>query len=141
MAAGTSPEAPSAAHLLHRAGQRADELFTQAARGLTPRQFEMLRAVSQVEGLSQTAIMAATGIDRSSTAALVARLVQHGLLQRRRTKRDRRTYAVRITDKGRQVLEATRPVARAAEEELLAGLSAQAKADLLRTLDRIVSRK
>ena len=39
--------------------------------GLTPRQFIILQAVAEADGLSQTGIMAATGIDRSSTADLV----------------------------------------------------------------------
>ena len=139
MAAGSPPEAPSAVHLLHRAAQRADELFTRAAQGLSPRQFEVLRAVAHADGLSQTAIMAATGIDRSSTASFVARLVRSGLLQRRRVKTDNRTYAVRITAKGRQILEANRQMARAADEALLSALPSPIRADFLRLLERIVA--
>jgi hypothetical protein len=83
------PQAPSRArssplqsplHLLHRASQRADSLFSgHAGNSLTPRQFVVLQAVAEADGLSQTGIMAATGIDRSSTADLVRRLVSHGL--------------------------------------------------------------
>jgi DNA-binding MarR family transcriptional regulator len=58
-------------HLLHRASQRADGLFARQVRpsDLTPRQFVVLQAVADKSGLSQTDIMAVTGIDRSSTAA------------------------------------------------------------------------
>jgi len=79
-------------HLLHRASQRADGLFASNVRdpNLTPRQFAILQAVADKSGLSQTDIMAATGIDRSSTAELVRRLVTNGCLQRRRTRRDAR---------------------------------------------------
>ena len=74
-------------HLLHRAGQRADYLFAHhvGSHVFTPRQFAVLQAVANADGLSQTAIMQATGIDRSGTAELVRRLVSGGLLQRRRT--------------------------------------------------------
>jgi DNA-binding MarR family transcriptional regulator len=60
----------STIHLLHRASQRADGLFARNVRDpdLTPRQFAILQAVADKSGLSQTDIMAATGIDRSSTA-------------------------------------------------------------------------
>src|SRR5688572_14270404 len=105
------PEAPtkalssplrSALHLLHRAGQRADGLFAgKVGNVLTPRQFAILQAVDEANGLSQTDIMAATGIDRSSTADLVRRLVSHGWLKPRRTKRDARLYSVRLTPEGR----------------------------------------
>ena len=104
-------------HLLHRASQRADGLFARQIRpsDLTPRQFVVLQAVAAKNGLSQTDIMAVTGIDRSSTAALVRTLVTKGLLKRRRTRRDARVYAVRITSSGRQMLEAGMSATRAAE--------------------------
>jgi hypothetical protein len=55
-------------HLLHRAGQRADGLFSQhlGSDDLTPRQFMVLQAVAENEGLSQMDILAATGIDRKA---------------------------------------------------------------------------
>jgi DNA-binding MarR family transcriptional regulator len=114
----------SVLHLLHRAGQRADGLFAHhAGTTLTPRQFVILQAVAEANGLSQTGIMAATGIDRSSTADLVRRLVTHGWLKRRRTKRDARLYAVRLTPEGRRVLALSMPAARATEVALLSSLS------------------
>ena len=108
-------------HLLHRASQRADGLFARNVRDadLTPRQFAILQAVADKNGLSQTDIMAATGIDRSSTAELVRRLVTNGCLQRRRTRRDARIYAVRITARGREMLGIGASATRAAEEALL----------------------
>jgi DNA-binding MarR family transcriptional regulator len=106
-------------HLLHRASQRADDLFARHARpsDLTPRQFVVLQAVAHKDGLSQTDIMAV--IDRSSTAALVRTLVTNGWLKRRRTRRDARVYAVRITPSGRQMLDTGLSATRAAEDELL----------------------
>ena len=51
--------------------------------GLTPRQFAVLETVAANTGLNQMDIMAATGIDRSSTAELVRRLVKARYLYRR----------------------------------------------------------
>ena len=125
------PLGPSAAasplqsllHLLHRAAQRADAAFARhAGTALTPRQYIILQAVAEADGLRQTDIMAATGIDRSSIADLVKRLVAHGWLRRRRTKRDARAYAVRLTSEGRRVLAMGLPAARAAEDALLSAL-------------------
>ena len=122
--------------LLHRASQRADYVFarTVGENRLTPRQFVVLRAVSESDGLSQTDIMAATGIDRSSTADLVRRLVSNGFLQRRRTRRDARVYAVRLTPKGRQMLPIGAAAARAADEVLLAVVSQAQRSAFLKTL-------
>ena len=55
----------SPVHLLHRAGQCAEELF-QAEIGeadLTARQLAVLNTVAENEGLSQTGIVERTGID------------------------------------------------------------------------------
>lgn len=123
-------------HLLHRASQRADGLFTRNVRAadLTPRQFTVLQAVAENNGLSQTDIMAATGIDRSSTAELVRRLVTNGCLQRRRKRQDARVYAVRLTPLGLQKLGIAAPAARAAEDELLLPLPRAQRSAFLKAL-------
>jgi MarR family transcriptional regulator, temperature-dependent positive regulator of motility len=66
--------------------------------------------------------MAATGIDRSSIADLAKRLVAHGWLRRRRTKRDARAYSVRLTPEGRRMLAVGIPAARVVEEMFLVSL-------------------
>ena len=104
--------ATSTVHLLHRASQGMDEIFLRAVGGdLTPRQFVILDAVAEAEGLNQVAITQATGIDRSSTAELVQRLTRRGLLRRRRVKGDARSYSVRLTQAGRELLAKMRPAA------------------------------
>ena len=123
-------------HLLHRASQRADALFARAVPGadFSPRQLAILQAVAERDGLSQTDIMAATGIDRSSTAELVRRLVGSRCLQRRRTRRDARVYSVRITAAGRKLLAVGMPAARAAEERLLLPLPSAERSGFLKAL-------
>jgi DNA-binding MarR family transcriptional regulator len=85
-------------------------------------------------GFRQTDIMVATGIDRSSTADLVKRLVGHGWLRRRRTRRDARAYAVRLTPEGRRVLALGIPTARATEEALLSFLPTAQRLVFIRAL-------
>lgn len=128
-------------HLLHRASQRADALFARQVTqsDLSPRQLAVLQAVARQDGLSQTEIMKATGIDRSSTAELVRRLVSAGSLQRRRTRRDARLYAIRITASGRKLLAIGGPAARAAEERLLQPLPAAERTGLLKALSLITA--
>jgi DNA-binding MarR family transcriptional regulator len=128
-------------HLLHRAGQRADGLFAQylGSEDLTPRQLMVLQAVDENEGLSQVDIMAATGIDRSSVADLVRRLVKQGLLRRRRQKRDTRLYAVRLTPEGKKALTLGAPAAEAAEKELLATVQTELQPHVLDALKAMAS--
>jgi DNA-binding MarR family transcriptional regulator len=128
-------------HLLHRASQRADGLFSSNVRDvdLTPRQVAVLQAVADNNGLSQTDIMAATGIDRSSTAELVRRLVTNGSLQRRRKRRDARIYAVRITSQGRDMLGMGAAATRAAEDALLLSVPEKLQQVFLDVLMRIAT--
>jgi MarR family transcriptional regulator, temperature-dependent positive regulator of motility len=105
---------------------------------LRPRQFAVLKAVAQSDGLSQTDIMVATGIDRPGVTDLVRRLVKAGYLQRRRNRRDVRAYAVKITTSGCRLLAIGVAAARAAQEELLAGLTAGEREAFLRMLARVL---
>ena len=111
-------------HLLHRAGQCAGDIFQLEMGGgdLTPRQYAVLITVSQHEGLSQTHLVEKTGIDRSTLADIVRRMLKKGLLQRRRTKEDARAYAVKLTEEGWRSLKATDPVARRVDDKILAVL-------------------
>lgn len=137
----TENASASLLHLLHRAGQCADELFAanMGQSSLTPRQFEVLKAVSHSDEPSQTHLVEMTGVDRSTLADIVRRLVERGLLARQRTRRDARTYAVTITEEGRQVLAASEPIAHKTNERLLAGLTNGEREALVSALTRIIS--
>ena len=104
-------------HLLHRASQRASEIFAAETRDfdLTARQYAVLTTVAQQEGLSQTDLVRLTGIDRSTLADVVQRLLKRGIIQRERTMQDGRTYAVSLSTEGKQLLEAIKPHARRAD--------------------------
>lgn len=130
----------SAIHLLHRAGQCADELFTSniGTDDLTPRQFAILKAVSEHDEPSQTALVVQTGIDRSTLADIVRRLVQRGLLHRNRTQYDARKYAVRLTDKGGIVLARAVPAVSQTNARLLAALPDECRKSFLASLAKIV---
>ncbi len=114
-------------HLLHRVSQRASDRFAELVPvpDLTPRQFAVLAAVAHNEGLSQTALVAATGIDRSTLADIVRRMLRKGLLTRQRTKSDARAYAIQLTAEGRATLTRAMPAASSADNDVLAPLGLQ----------------
>jgi len=116
--AGRAPTIDSSIiHLLHRASQRASEIFAQETRDfdLTARQYAVVTTVARHEGLSQTDLVRLTGIDRSTLADVVQRLLKRGIIERERTMRDGRTYAVSLSAEGRELLEAIKPIARRAD--------------------------
>lgn len=94
-------------HLLHRASQIADELFASGGSrlNLTPRQFIVLAAVSENEGLRQSNIVKETGVDRSTVADIVRRMTQNGLIAKERSQQDGRANAVNLTSEGRAVIK------------------------------------
>ncbi|WP_245434001.1 MarR family winged helix-turn-helix transcriptional regulator [Rhodomicrobium lacus] len=104
-------------HLLHRASQRASEIFAQETRDfdLTARQYAVVTTVARHEGLSQTDLVRLTGIDRSTLADVVQRLLKRGIIERERTMRDGRTYAVSLSAEGRELLDSIKPIARRAD--------------------------
>jgi DNA-binding MarR family transcriptional regulator len=127
-------------HLLHRAGQCAGDIFQMEMGGgdLTPRQYAVLLTVSLNEGLSQTNLVEKTGIDRSTLADIVRRMLKKGLLSRRRTKEDARAYAVKVTEEGWRQLKSTDPIAKRVDEKILAVLSANQRERFLQDLNTIV---
>lgn len=130
----------SVLHLLHRAGQAADELFAAEMGGsdLTPRQYAVLAALSRREAASQTDIVKETGIDRSTLADIVKRLVQKGVVVRRRAKNDARAYSVRLTPTGSAILKQAEPVAQRVSERLLRYVAGTRRAELVDCLSSIV---
>lgn len=139
--ASTENSSASLLHLLHRAGQCADELFAAniGASALTPRQYEVLNAVNSSEDPSQTFLVDRTGIDRSTLADIVRRLVEKGFLERNRTRRDARMYAVNLTADGKTILARSEPIVRQTNELLMANLSSEERAITLSALSRIIT--
>jgi len=129
----------SPGHLLRRAEQRAAIIYTQevGANGLTPRQYVVLSAVAAFEGHTQSDLVMATGIDRSTLADMIGRMIDNGLLSRERTKDDGRANAVKLTAAGRRSLQTTAAKIRKAETRMIAPLAASKRAafmDALRIL-------
>ena len=121
--------------------QRADSVFAQSVgpNALTRSQFAVLNAVKQSGGGgTQSDLVEATGIDRSSIADLVARLVKRGWLRRRRAEHDKRANEVELTAKGAAVFAAAEPAALQTADLLLAPLSQADRLRFLRALEQIV---
>jgi len=131
----------SATHLIHRAGQCATDMFQVEARasGLTPRQFAVLMTIAGEEGLTQTDLVERTGIDRSTLADIVARLLSRGLIHRRRAKEDGRAYAIKLTSQGWKGLREAEPGAAAADSRLLAPLPPAKRQEFIDILHTIVT--
>ncbi len=136
---GTLAESPS--HLMHRALQLALDIYSEelGSDGPTQRQFAVMEAVSVKEGLTQTDLVKATGIDRSTLADLVARMTTKGLLTRERSTLDARAKAVRLSAAGQALLDAARPKVEAADRRIMALLPKGKRDGFLDLLSELAS--
>jgi MarR family transcriptional regulator, temperature-dependent positive regulator of motility len=126
----------SPSHLLHRALQLALDIYAEETGpdALTQRQYAVLAAVAAHEGLTQTDLVHATGIDRSTLADLVARMIGKQLLTRERSAADARANTVRLTDAGRVALDGAAPRVAAADDRILKLLPARKRDGFLSVL-------
>ncbi|MEL7049828.1 MAG: MarR family transcriptional regulator [Pseudomonadota bacterium] len=131
----------SPTHLLHRVGQCATDIFQveMAGADLTARQFAVLVSIAKREGASQTDLVEMTGIDRSTLADIVRRMLKKGLVQRRRTKEDARAYAVKLTEDGRRALKYAGPLVLRVDERIMEAIPSQERNGFLDCLENIIS--
>lgn len=142
----TPPPHPSHQHvptgfLLTQLGAHAARKFAQllAPLHLTPPDAGILRVLRRSEGLSQQALADALHIHPSALVAIIDELETRGLLKRRPSADDRRTYSLHLTEKGHAAL---RDIARASQEHsqsLLAALSPREREQLTTFLQRIAA--
>jgi DNA-binding MarR family transcriptional regulator len=135
----TSPEvAEFAGQLFFRLWRASHTRIAEALAtlGLTPALFGLLNVLAAREGAMQQELGAAMGIDPSTMVALIDELERAGLAKRKPHPTDRRARAIAITPKGRRTLERGRKMAAQVEDEVLRGLSAGERRDLLALLRR-----
>src|ERR1700753_3570137 len=130
-------EAPS--HLIRRCQQFYGDLYAREAgsRELTKQQFTLLCALEHNEGARQTTLVEITGIDRSTLAEMVRRMLERGLLSRERTEEDQRANAVAISPSGRKALRSARTASDRAEKALRDALPLPERQKFVRALVQI----
>ena len=107
--------------------------------GLTPALFALLNVLGARDGTIQQQLSFDMGIDPSAMVKLINELENVGLAERRRRPNDRRAWEVAITPKGRRTLERARRLASQIEDQVLGGLSATDRRQLLTLLRRALA--
>ena len=131
----------SPSHLLHRAQQIAanESASALAAAGITLRQFSVLAALSGNDGVSQSDLVNATGIDRSTLADMVARMEKAGLIKRVASKTDKRAKVVSLMAKGKKAYEKVLPAVEKADAAIFEALPKTKQATLVSGLKDMVA--
>ncbi|MGQ4878065.1 MarR family winged helix-turn-helix transcriptional regulator [Billgrantia sp. LNSP4103-1] len=109
-----------------------------AQEGITPGLFSILAIVYHNPGLTQTAVATALDVDRSAMVAAIDKLESMEVVERRKSKNDRRSYALYLTDKGKAFTERLNRKVAAGEERFDSFMEEGEREWLLSLLDRII---
>jgi DNA-binding MarR family transcriptional regulator len=126
---------------LRMAQAAAFQAFSRLAKeiGTRPGRFATLMLIGRNPGISQTALSRANGRDKSSLTPVLNDLARRGLVMRRRTRADQRTYRLSLTPAGRRLLAELTRCAREHERKLDQIIGAKEQKEFVRVLKRIIA--
>lgn len=104
---------------------------------ITPEQWSVLYQIDRMEGLIQKEIAKRSGKDKPTTTRILDHLEGKGLVYKRTGEKDRRSFKVYITDKGRALVKETVPVEDKVTEEIMNCISSEEYEVLMELLLRI----
>jgi DNA-binding MarR family transcriptional regulator len=127
--------------LLSQVGAHSSARFAERLEPLElkPAHVGILRVVNEANGLSQQALGERLGVFPSRLVGLLDELERRDLLERRESPTDRRSYALHLTDSGRDSLERITKIGREHGEALCAALDESERAQLKDFLTRIAA--
>ena len=106
---------------------------------VTPGQFGILVMINANTGLTQSALAKAVGVERSTMVATIDGLEHKGLVERKPSPVDRRSYALTLTPAGRTLLTKLKRKVRDQEKRILADFGEAERTQLMTLLHRIWS--
>ena len=130
-----------AGHLIRRLHQISTSVFTQrmkeAGIDLTPVQFGALSALQSNPDVDQATLAGLIAHDRVTIGAVLDRLQNKGLIERKVSPRDRRARVLSLTPAGQTLLQTTTPIVWSLQEDILGGLDSQEKDTLLSLMRKV----
>ncbi len=115
----------------------ADFNHTLAGLDLRPGQFAVLVLIDQNPGASQSSVSAALGIQKANFVATIADLERRGLVRRRKSDSDARTYSLGLTSRGRALLLHASELQSMHENRVIAQIGSEGRLQLLTLLERL----
>jgi DNA-binding MarR family transcriptional regulator len=115
----------------------ADFNHTLAELDLRPGQFAVLVLIDQNPGASQSNVSAALGIQKANFVATIADLETRGLVRRRKSDSDGRTYSLGLTSRGRSLLQRAAELQSLHEKRVIAQIGSEGRLQLLSLLERL----
>jgi DNA-binding MarR family transcriptional regulator len=108
---------------------------------LRPLQFTLLLMVAENPGASQSGVCDALGMQKANCVPAMGELERRGLIIRRRSTADARSYELHITHKGKRLLRRAGEVHSLHEQRLIDRIGLQGRDQLLRLLGKLTASK
>jgi DNA-binding MarR family transcriptional regulator len=115
----------------------ADYARTVGEVGIRPAQFAAMVIIAANPGLTQSALAATMGIDRSAAVGLIDGLEAGQWVERVPSSSDRRSYSIMITEIGRTMLARLKQLVREHDQRMGERLSPAERAMLMELLHRL----
>lgn len=105
----------------------------------TPDQFTILRLLREgdVDGLSQRDLCRLMSSDPNTMGALISRMVEQGLIERRPDERDKRAHRITIATKGKALFKKLRAIALILQGEVLVAIPTERHDQFLSDLEAV----
>jgi DNA-binding MarR family transcriptional regulator len=108
---------------------------------LRPVQFTLLLTVAENPGASQSNVCEALGIQKANCVPTMSELERRGLIIRRKSASDARSYELHLTAKGKRVLQRAGEVQSSHEQRLIARIGVDGRDQLLQLLGKLTEIK
>jgi DNA-binding MarR family transcriptional regulator len=108
---------------------------------LRPLQYTLLLMVKENPGASQSGVCDALGIQKANCVPTMSELERRGLIIRRRSANDARSYELHITNKGKRILQRAGEVQSTHEQRLIERIGIDGRDQLLRLLGKLTEIK
>lgn len=108
---------------------------------LRPLQYVLLLMVAENPGVSQTGLCDALGIQKANCVPAMSELERRGLVARRRSASDARSYRLHLTQKGKRLLQRAGEVHALHEQRLIERVGRDGRDQLLRLLAKLTENK
>ncbi len=108
---------------------------------LRPLQYTLLLMVAENPGSSQSGVCEALGIQKANCVPTMSELERRGLIIRRKSASDARSYELHITHKGKRLLQRAGELQSLHEQRLIERIGLDGRDQLLRLLGKLTDTK
>src|SRR5688572_9119932 len=108
---------------------------------LRPVEFTLLLTVAENPGASQSGVCEALGIQKANCVPTMSELERRGLIIRRKSTSDARSYELHITNKGKRILQRAGELQSSHEQRLIDRIGVEGREQLLRLLGKLTDFK